>query len=595
MSAILILLSQASAWAVDITNESDLQGMVLLSTSTDYDVTQNITMTTDFESYMLTGYTGTFDGGGYTIDNLTIVYDSNYVGLFATFSTGGTVQNVNLTDIDYSEVSAGDYRYIGGIVGYMLQGYITNCTVTGSITDGEYYKGGIAGYVQNYTISGCSFDGTLSGQSQSYCGGIIGYAYGSVPEASNCWSSGTISGQGQVGGIIGGNNSASYCTIDGSHSDADVTGTTDVGGLVGGAGQDIRADGAYYENGTVTATGNDCGGLIGDSAAGTVLTDCSVDGATISGVATVGGFIGYCRSGTITNCYVTGTTVTGSSTQIGGFYGYSIGTGTTSSCYVTDSCSITGSSNTGGFVGNHGGNDITLSYSNAPVSGISGADSIGGFIGINGGYTVDKCWATGKVSTAGGDSRYAGGFVGRQNNGVIIDCWCSGDVGDASYPWSYYVGGFVGRVEGGDTVRRSYSTGNVYQQSARNAAGGFCGYLYNNARLDNCFSVGRILAQGSNYQGLFLGYKYSTGTVTDCGAYDDSSGLYGIGSTSSAVDWEYTDPTAWYDKTEDVYDTGSYTWDFSTPVWYEYTDDYPKLVEQEISETDNAIFFGCHF
>ena len=35
-----------------------------------------------------------------------------------------------------------------------------------------------------------------------------------------------------------------------------------------------------------------------------------------------------------------------------------------------------------------------------------------------------------------------------------------------------------------------------------------------------------------------------------------------------------------YAQTHNVYDDGSPVWDFTTPVWYEYNDDYPQFTRE---------------
>ena len=106
----------------DVTNEADLQACILDATD-DYDVTADITMVDDFEPYMIPSYTGTFDGHNYTISDLTIAFDSSYVGLFADIDSGGVAQNIVLSNISYTSSTA-DRRYMGGICGHILQGLV---------------------------------------------------------------------------------------------------------------------------------------------------------------------------------------------------------------------------------------------------------------------------------------------------------------------------------------------------------------------------------------------------------------------------------------------------------------------------------------
>jgi hypothetical protein len=86
-------------------------------------------------------YTGTFDGDGHVINNLSNEYastNSSYQGLFGFIGSGGKVSNVGLTNGTIRGV-----RYVGGVVGYS-EGTITNCYNTGTVS-GLNYVGGVVG------------------------------------------------------------------------------------------------------------------------------------------------------------------------------------------------------------------------------------------------------------------------------------------------------------------------------------------------------------------------------------------------------------------------------------------------------------------
>ena len=98
-----------------------------------------------------TAFTGTFDGLGNTISNLTIDDTTDYnVGLFGQVGSGGVVENVGLL----GGAIAGTYEGpnytgadVGGLVGYNDGGTIEDAYATGAVTGGEYsYIGGLVGY-----------------------------------------------------------------------------------------------------------------------------------------------------------------------------------------------------------------------------------------------------------------------------------------------------------------------------------------------------------------------------------------------------------------------------------------------------------------
>ena len=220
----------------------------------------NITLDTDLT---LTGewtpigtesqpYTGTFNGKDKTITELKITGSNDYVGLFGRIGSGGAVKNVILTEVN---VTAG--TSVGGIAG-QNDGTVENCSVNGTVTGrGFTDTGGIVG--TNYgTISGCSAEGTVTGSVN--VGGIAGGSYLGVTIVG-CYSSAAVEGYSTVGGVVGslGNNSS----LMASYSTGNVTITTTgyAGGVVG-----VNAQGTvtacYHATGTVSGQGN-VGGIVG--------------------------------------------------------------------------------------------------------------------------------------------------------------------------------------------------------------------------------------------------------------------------------------------------------------------------------------------
>lgn len=161
-----------------------------------------------------TGYTGTFDGNGHTISNLTVTGksgDTYSYGLFGTVS--GTVKNLGMVNYTYTMGSAPDAR-AGSIAGQVLTGgTITNCYSVGhSITTNSNIAGGIAGCNYGGTISNCyALNGSVSGYDTRW-GGVVGdckkddsapdqaQTYGTV---SNCYTDDTrvVSSQNDSGSI----------------------------------------------------------------------------------------------------------------------------------------------------------------------------------------------------------------------------------------------------------------------------------------------------------------------------------------------------------------------------------------------------------
>ena len=168
-------------------------------------------------------YSGTFDGKGHTIKNLSIDNSSaQYVGLF----------------------------------GYVLGGTIRNLTVSGSVK-GSGHTGGIAGGADGGTFENCAnlcvvqSDSTEGGTT----GGIIGFAHNMNYEliVRDCYNVGSITGR-NAGGIIGQCINTSG-TIRNCYNAGTVTGTASVGAIIGNPLID-KIYNCYYLEGSVTRAGN---------------------------------------------------------------------------------------------------------------------------------------------------------------------------------------------------------------------------------------------------------------------------------------------------------------------------------------------------
>lgn len=225
-----------------------------------------------------TPFTGTLDGLGHAISELTIdLPGNNDVGLFAV--SQGTIRNVGLPG---AAVTGGAYS-VGGLVG-VNYGTVTNSYVTGTVTAWLNSTGGLVG--MNYgSINGSYMDGTVNGNDNA--GGLVGHNMGSI---ANSYASGSVSGAFDVGGLVG---ESSNGTIDQSYATSSVQGINNIGGLVGWSSSAITnsfATGSVAGNGFV-------GGLLGNNY-GSVATSYSA--GTVSGSYGVGGLVGS-GGGSVTN------------------------------------------------------------------------------------------------------------------------------------------------------------------------------------------------------------------------------------------------------------------------------------------------------
>ena len=255
-------------------------------------------------------FTGTFDGQGYTISNLTINRpEEDYAGIFC-YIDNAAIRNVAVENLDVS-----GHTYVGGLVGYARRSSITNCNTTGTVSAGYDYTGGLAGYVNYSNVTNCYNMGTVSAGHDD-AGGLVGYAYNSS-SITNCYSTGAISAEYEgAGGLVGVISSNSIITN--SYSTCTVSGDTMSGGLVGISVQDGTITNCY-STGTVSGI-EEIGGLVGDFYWDSTLTN-SYSTSTVSGVNAVGGLVGnFVMDSTITNCYSAGA-VSGTGNDIGGLVG----------------------------------------------------------------------------------------------------------------------------------------------------------------------------------------------------------------------------------------------------------------------------------
>ena len=231
-------------------------------------------------------FTGTFDGGGYTISGLYIDGNTNNVGLFGCIGTNGpatgTVKDVTLAD---SYVRGNEL--VGGICGWNKGGTLQDCHNTGTVS-GTTNVGGVCGKNDSGTVDGC-------------------------------YNSGTVSAGFYVGGVCGINNNGS--TLKNSYNTGKVSCTNDdVGGVCGW--NDASTVQGCYSTGTVSGKTN-VGGVCGRNSGGGTVQEC-YNTVTVSGTRNVGGVCGMNSSrGTAQGCYNTGK-VSGNS-YFGGVCGFSDG------------------------------------------------------------------------------------------------------------------------------------------------------------------------------------------------------------------------------------------------------------------------------
>jgi len=196
-------------------------------------------------------FTGVFDGKGHTISNLTIK-GSGYLGFFGQlgswWAAGTEVRDLGIVGVNIT----GSGNRVGGLVGQMVNiCRVTRCYSTGAVS-GSGEVGGLVGLNWHGYVGQCYSTGAVSAISW-YVGGLVGDNWGHVTE---CYSTCVVDGNGCVGGLVGYNDEG---TMTQCYATGAVSGDWAVGGLVGANDGSVTH---CYSTGAVSGR-SDVGGLVG--------------------------------------------------------------------------------------------------------------------------------------------------------------------------------------------------------------------------------------------------------------------------------------------------------------------------------------------
>jgi len=352
-------------------------------------------------------------------------------------------------------------------------------------------------------------------QSAGILAGLAGSYLGKESKIYNVYTSGNLSGNHYVGGIVG---YALGVDIKSSISYANVSGEQQVGGAIGFGGvypeiEDVHAFGNVSGNVSGVGTGYYIGGMVGRIySVNGYIRNSSAHGA-VSGVNYVGGLVGWSHVKT-ENSYATG--------------------------------NVTGTDNVGGLAG--WGEDIINSYATGNILGVN---DVGGLAG--GGARIENSWATGDVTATGNKvggivgsllvylkgSTYSGNVSGANEVGGIAGS------GGAIY-WSRSLGSVsgntdVGGIVGSGSVIGSYSAGSVSGVSNVGGIAGSFAWVYDSysiASVSGMSNVGGAIGDGS---GGVITNSFAAGSVIgSSGVGGLVGGLVAPSVTNSFYDTEAT-------------------------------------------------------
>lgn len=244
-------------------------------------------------------YSGTYDGDGYAITNLSInVPTSTAVGLF------GITMGATITDLTVQGTVTGQLE-VGSVIGKMDGGTLSDITLNVDVSGG-YAVGGAVGTALLLSV------GAPSIQRVTSAGSVTGLSLGVI--------SGFPTPQ-VVGGIAGnvGGGTLTQAVVTG-----DVLDTTSSGLYFGGvAGQALTTaiDGSQMTGNVIAPESARVGGLVGRLATSSSLSNSFVRG-DVTGSTEVGGLVGQVSGSEVENSLSTGVVAaTGSPSVIGGSIG----------------------------------------------------------------------------------------------------------------------------------------------------------------------------------------------------------------------------------------------------------------------------------
>ena len=425
-------------------------------------------------------FTGSLDGNGKKISNLTVNSEENYAGLF-----GNVVGDIFNLKMENANITGKNYS---GIVVGKIKGNITDIEVSGSV-NGEEFTGGIAGSIDSTTLVNGKSTANVEGTKN--VGGIAGNIERSTLEKVT--SSGEVEGTDNVGGLIG---TATTVKVNILKSNGEVSGIQNVGGIIGKAATTTISN--VYS--TEEIQGNNCvGGIVGFAYAGTTIKNAYVTG-DITGVQNdtetskiIGGIAGSIGGGSLENC------VYGEETEIDETTSIIAG--------VSNKPTVSGDTIVGGLVGKQISSRIINSHVNAIVNGTE--DCVGGIAGeaLNE-AKISTSYVTGEVTGAGNN---VGGMVGQVNSnstdalGVTIEKSYS----EADVQGVDNVGGLIGNVNFAIgyavVVDNSFATSEV---EGNEKVAGIIGNVEGGSGtlvMNNVYAIGKVT--GNDFTGGLVGHN----------------------------------------------------------------------------------------
>lgn len=368
----------------------------------------------------------------------------------------------------------------------------------------------------------------------------------------------------------------SWCKYNGTFNGngKTISGISVTNGLfryVGGTVQNLTVKDA-----TVTTANLEAGGIVGILSGGTV-ENCKFVGGTVTKSVdgddeqrAVGGIVGFMEnSGIVRNCENSGT-ITSKSGFVAGIVGTVYG--------KTAQCQIIDCKNSGNII------------NNTPTANHIAAGGIVGYSYGSYGALVSKCYNTGNITGVRG----SGGIAGVGINTIVSLCGNMGKVENSEGN----AGGLCGYLQRNSKMENCYNIGNV---SAEFNAGGVVGQMYTQnasepALVTGCYSSCSVKVTGSDGgEGGLAGAVYANNTLKDC-IYDNTKYTgNACGTVKGSVSGNQGASTEKFKSGEVCYTLNSrLTANNEKAVWGQYIGAYdtPIFDSIEVLRDDNGNYYN---
>lgn len=423
-------------------------------------------------------FKGTYDGGGFTISNLSPVAASGKAaGMFA-YTSGAKVSNLKIDGY----TNTGDNGEQGVIAGHAINSTFSDISINANVHFVLCACGGVVGYMEGGKIENCSLQGFIHDEKYgdfqgitvvSAVGGIVGCASGA--EIKNCTVKGNVTAAGeQLGGIAG---QVKNCTIENCK---------------------------VLDGSTVTGDNYYVGGIAGEMLEGGKITGCEVQAQVVCWYPGAAGIVAWVQSGDISDCVVgSNALVRTGQDKAGGIVAYIYHKNTAQKVNISNCavyCNVAASYSVGGIVGecNPTHNDSEINIWNCAYVG---------------GEIIDAGYAASKWTMIGGLVAWArmGSTTSKLN---IVNCFSSPSTMRCDFPQALEVdlGGFIGEQGGSNAsvnIQGCYNTlnsGNLIINGNTSPASSYFQYgtLVGNptkTNLQDCYYVDGVRALGKNNSG----------------------------------------------------------------------------------------------